>query len=192
MEKNNVLNQLIFRIGFVILIVLIATLAIAYYVVHSEFQEQQFEQINTMQETVVQAMENTHASTKAIEHLIDMKLLTASKGIAEQLEGKEIDEITTAELNELKEQWSLYDISLFMREDNDIVVAKATDPNEIGLSSKDWGYWFTAFNELMDGEVVSVEKGFFKGNIGLDLFQDRSGKIDTINMLITIWRIQIY
>ncbi|TWI55978.1 HAMP domain-containing protein [Halalkalibacter nanhaiisediminis] len=160
MKKNNVLNQLIFRIGFVILIVLIATLAIAYYVVHSEFQEQQFEQINTMQETVVQAMENTYVSTKAIEHLIDMKLLTASKGIAEELEGKEINEITGAELIALKEQWNLYDISLFVRENDDIVVAQATDENEMGLSSKDWGYWFTAFNQLMDGEVVSVDKGF--------------------------------
>ncbi|MGB8954539.1 MAG: EAL domain-containing protein, partial [Tumebacillaceae bacterium] len=48
---------------------------------------------------------------------------------------------------------------LFMRKGDDIVVVKSSD-QEVGLGSKDWGYWFTAFNELMEGKSVSVEKGY--------------------------------
>ncbi|WP_017727693.1 methyl-accepting chemotaxis protein [Halalkalibacterium ligniniphilum] len=164
MGRNNVLNQFIIKIGATILIVLIITVAVAYYVIRSEVHTYQTELINSMKQIVVQAMDNSYSTNQTIEHLIDIKLLTASKAIARALEGKQIDEITVEELNVLKEQWDLYDISLFTREGDDIVVTKTTDPNELGLSSKDWGYWFTAFNQLMNGQEVTVEKGYADGN----------------------------
>lgn len=136
----------------------VTTIFLVSQIIKKEIEEYQMEEINTAAIIVTQAMESSKASSYTIEHLIDMRLLAVSKGIAKELQNRSIEEISTEELMEIKEYWDLYDISLFVREGDDIVVAQSSDIHEIGLSSKDWGYWFTAFEQLMSGQVVSVGK----------------------------------
>jgi methyl-accepting chemotaxis protein len=164
MKRTTVMYQMISRIAILLCIVGTLTIFIAYYVIKIELENYQQEEINTASNIVVQAMETTQTSTHTIEHLIDMKLLAASKGIAQALQGRSIHEISREELIQLKEYWDLYDISLFVREGEDIVVAQSSDENEIGLGSKDWGYWYTAFDQLMSGKKVTVDKGHGEGN----------------------------
>jgi methyl-accepting chemotaxis protein len=156
--------QMILKIGILLCIVGSLTIFVAYYIIKLELENYQQEEIHTASNIVVQAMKTTESSTHTIEHLIDARLLTASKGIAQALQGKAINEISREELIQLKEYWALYDISLFVREGEDIVVAQSSDENEIGLSTKEWGYWYTAFDQLMSGKPVSVEKGHGEGN----------------------------
>lgn len=123
-------------------------------------------------------MESTQTFTKTIEDMIIQKLLTASKGIAKDLRGKSIEQITAEDLVELKKQWNLYDISLFVRQGDDIVVAKSSEPKEIGLSSKGWGFWYRAFDELLSGKKVTVSQGystdhFWAGPISLSDWEDK-------------------
>jgi methyl-accepting chemotaxis protein len=164
MKRNTIMYQMISRIAVLLCIVGSLTIFSAYYIIKLELENYQQEEMNTASNIVVQAMETTQTSTHTIEHLIDMKLLAASKGIAQALQGKSINEISREELIQLKEYWGLYDISLFVRDGDDIVVAQSSDKNEIGLGSKDWGYWYTAFDQLMAGEEVTVDKGYGDGN----------------------------
>lgn len=156
--------QLVLRIGILLVVVGAGTIFLVSQIIKKEIEEYQMEEINTAAMIVTQAMELSKASTYTIEHLIDMKLLAASKGIAKELQNRSIEEVSTEELVKLKEYWNLYDISLFVREGDDIVVAQSSDIHEIGLSSKDWGYWFTAFEQLMSGQRVSVEEGYSEEN----------------------------
>jgi hypothetical protein len=132
-NRNTIMYQMISRIAILICIVGSLTIILAYYIIKLELENYQNEEINTASNIVVQAMETTQTSTDTIEHLIDMKLLAASKGIAQALQGKPIHEISREELIQLKEYWGVYDISLFVREAEDIVVAQSSDENEIGL-----------------------------------------------------------
>jgi methyl-accepting chemotaxis protein len=164
MKKNTVIYQMISRIAILLCIVGSLTIFVTYFIIKLELENYQQEEIDTASNIVVQAMKTTQSSTQTIEHLIDARLLAASKGIAQALQGKAINEISREELIQLKEYWALYDISLFVREGEDIVVAQSSDENEIGLSTKEWGYWYTAFDQLMSGKAVSVDKGHGEDN----------------------------
>jgi diguanylate cyclase (GGDEF)-like protein len=118
------------------------------------------EDVSATKEVIANAMESTNSSTKVTEQLIDQQLLTASKAIAKELRGKSIEQVTRAELEQLRDDLGLNGISLFVQEDTDIKVAQSTDESEVGLSSKSWGEWFTAFTQLMNGQSVTVDMGY--------------------------------
>ncbi|MBO9597233.1 MAG: PAS domain S-box protein [Cohnella sp.] len=69
--------------------------------------------------------------------------------------------VTNEQLVQLSEELGVEGISLWQRlEDGDIVVRKSSNPEEIGMSSKTWSYWFTAYNELFDHlNVLTVTEG---------------------------------
>lgn len=188
MKRNTVMYQLVLRIGILLVVVGAGTIFLISQIIKKEIEEYQMEEISTAALIVTQAMESTKASTYTIEHLIDMKLLAASKGIAKELQNRTIEDISMEEIMELKEYWGLYDISLFVRKGDDIVVAQSSDIHEIGLGSKDWGYWFTAFEELMSGQTVTGEKGYGEENFWVGLFQGQIGMINTLSTHIITMR----
>lgn len=113
---------------------------------------------------VKSALDTSVNSKKTIERLIDDKLYIASIEIAKELNGKKINEITQKELINIRDKLGLYDISLLIRKNDDIVIAQSSDPMEVGLSTKDWGYWYTGFDQLMSGKTVTVGKGYYRKN----------------------------
>lgn len=178
MKRKTVMSQMTLQIGLVLFLVGSITISLIYYFVSVQINDLEKEEVNTVTKIVSNAMESTQTSTKTIEDMIIQKLLTASKGIAKELRGKSIEQITTEDLVELKKQWNLYDISLFVRQGDDIVVAKSSEPKEIGLSSKGWGFWYQAFDELLSGKKVTVSQGystdhFWAGPISLSDWEDK-------------------
>ncbi len=178
MKRKSVMSQMILQIGIVLFLVGSMTISLIYYYVTLQINELEKEEVSTVTKIVSNAMESTKNATKTIENMIVQRLLTASKGIAKELQGKSIDQITTEELVKLKNQWDLYDISLFVRQGDDIVVAKSSQPKEVGLSSKGWGFWYQAFDELLSGKKVTVSQGyaadhFWAGPLALSDWEDK-------------------
>ena len=154
------MSQLLLRIGLVINILGLATITIIYFLLTKEYQANQQREINTVSKVVFEAMESSHKASETFEYLIDTHLKTVSEAIAQKLKGKSIETISLQELLYLKKSYDLAGISLFVRKGDDIVVAKSTDMKEINLSSKSWGYWHTAFQQLMNLEKVTIGKGY--------------------------------
>ncbi|MFH0071077.1 PAS domain S-box protein, partial [Peribacillus sp. NPDC056705] len=83
----------------------------------------------------------------------------ASINAAKELD-PDIRNITNKQLAELSQEIGVTHISLLVRTLDDVVVARSSAAEEIGLSTKDWGYWHTAFLELFEYEnVQSVQEG---------------------------------
>jgi methyl-accepting chemotaxis protein len=158
--RSRIMTQLLLRFGLVINCLGFATIATLYVLLTNEYHADQQEEIQTVSRVVLQAMESSHKASQTVEHLIDIHLQTVSENIAQRLKGKSLEAIRLQELLDLKKAYDLAGISLFVRKGDDIVVAKSTDIHELGLSSKSWGYWFTAFQQLMNREKVTVEKGY--------------------------------
>lgn len=129
-----------------------------YLTVRIENREQ--DDIAAITRVLKQAIRNSDAAVKEIERAVDLRLYNASLYLARELSGRKIENISQQELLALRDKLRLTHISLFVRRGNDIVVAKSTDPKEVGLSSKSWGYWFLAFNQLLAGQQVNVGKGY--------------------------------
>lgn len=50
-------------------------------------------------------------------------------------------------------------ITLLKKVADDIKGVKSSDPKERDMSTKDWGYWFLAFNQLFDDKNVTIPEG---------------------------------
>lgn len=105
------------------------------------------------------AIEHSSTGKKYVEDAIGSELRVASVA-AENALDPDIDKVTNAQLVQVAKRIGVSDITLFKRmPDGDIVGLKSSDPKEVNLSTKDWGYWFDAMNQLFDRKPVTVKEG---------------------------------
>ncbi|WP_096199938.1 HAMP domain-containing protein [Bacillus sp. FJAT-45350] len=164
MKRNTIMMQLLFKIGLFLGLIAVVILISGYYFFKLKIEAYQEEQINNITEIVVHTMASTQQSTDTIEHMIENILYSSSKGIMSELRGKQVEDISMEYLQEVAKRWDVEEISLWERIGDDIVVTESSDETQLNLSSKDWGYWFTAFDQLMSGQEVTVEQGMAMEN----------------------------
>lgn len=155
MSIKNKLSAII--IGAVLLI-LALNLSINLYAARNNLRH---ENLNNMQMTALQmaaAVEQRDYSSNYVEYQIAQHLRMAAIFISKEL-GPDIKNVTDDKLKALVSKVGVSNISLLVKTDNDIVVTKSTNSEEIGMSTKDRGYWYLAFLELFDNEDVSVDQG---------------------------------
>ncbi|MET3682845.1 hypothetical protein ABID56_000935 [Alkalibacillus flavidus] len=157
-------RRTIIKMGIYIGVIVTVAFLIGFYLLQLRIVAFQDEQADRAIESVRTAMTSSQEAADTIEHMIEQQLYTSSKGIMNDLRGRELDSISKKELRQLAERWEVEEISLWQREADDIVVKQSTDDSQIGLSSKDWGYWYTAFDQLMSEEDVTVDEGYARDN----------------------------
>jgi len=104
------------------------------------------------------SVEQSRYSSNYVEYQIAQNLRMAAILAARELD-RDIENISNAELKVLADKLDISNISLLVKTEDDVVVAKSSDPKELGLSTKGWGYWYTAFLELFNNRDVSVVQG---------------------------------
>ncbi|MEX2414772.1 MAG: EAL domain-containing protein [Paenibacillaceae bacterium] len=157
-------NGIMVKLGSVLALIGLISFVILFFVVKAQIESNQKADVAAVTELITQAIEMSNESTETLERLMDLRLEAISRAIGTQLSGRAASTITRGELEELKKQWDLYDLSIFVRSGDDIVVEQSSDPYEVGISSKDWGYWYTAFDQLLNLQLVDVEEGFSTTN----------------------------
>lgn len=115
-------------------------------------------QINMITQEVAFQVENAKKGSLYVEDLIGRELRTASIAIQKSLPAKHED-VTNEQLIHLANELMLSHITLLVKTEDDIVGVKSTDPHEINMGTKGWGYWYDAFEQLLALTPVNVEKG---------------------------------
>jgi len=162
--KETTIMQIFLRTGTIFFVSMLAAFLVIYFITKKEFEKRTEKELSSVTEIVKQSITSTQDSTKMLENLADLRLYTISEALGEELKGKTIHDVSREELNRLKMQWGLSEISLFVRKGDDMIVMESTDPKEVGLNARDWGYWYTAMIELLERKDVSVEKGYAAKN----------------------------
>ncbi|MDQ0158251.1 hypothetical protein [Alkalibacillus salilacus] len=162
MKHNS--KRTIIKMGIFIGVIVTVAFLVGALILQSRITTFQEDQANTAFNSVRTAMETSQESTDTIEHMIEQRLYTSSKGIMTDLRGLSIDEIQQEELREIADEWDVKEISLWERDENDITVTQSTDDSQIDLSARDWGYWYQAFDQLMSGETVTIDEGYAREN----------------------------
>lgn len=139
--------------------------SIIYYVVYQEFQEARDAEVDRYIKIVEQSIDEAYDFTDSYEEVLDNSLYHLAKNIGFELQGKELDSLSEEDLENLKEKYQLAGLAIFKATYDDIVIVNSTLKDEIGTSTKDWGYWHTAFRELLDGEVIDVGRGYAQDNV---------------------------
>jgi hypothetical protein len=163
-RRKLVTSQIMLRMGIVLSIVGLITSLITIYFIKAEVENYLTDEVHTTKELIVGSMDSNQQSVKIIEHLMELKLSVISRAITKELRGKTSETVSQDELQRIKEEFDLYDLSLFERRGEDIVITRSTDPKEVGQNTKTWGYWNTAFEQLLNGQQVNVGKGYAEKN----------------------------
>lgn len=116
---------------------------------------------NNMKTTAMQiavSVEQSNYSSNYVQQQIAQNLRLAAILAAGELD-PDINNVSNSQLKHLSDKLDVSNISLLVQTDDDIIVAKSSDPAELGLSTKGMGFWYVAFLELFAGQKVSVQQG---------------------------------
>ncbi|RXT04548.1 EAL domain-containing protein [Ammoniphilus sp. CFH 90114] len=139
-------------------VVLISNNALHYYSTKNILVENQKKLMEITAKEISIAIENSREGSKYIEDLIGEKLRVASL-VAKYALSPQADQVTNEELQRLSKEIGVSHITLFQETEEDIIAVKSSDVKEVGIGSKEWGYWFDAFHQLLRGEEVTVPQG---------------------------------
>lgn len=145
---------------FIILVFLILFSNNAFQYLHSKNQLLSYNEreIALITEEVSYQVENTREGSLYMEDILARELRTASLAIRNELPSDYRD-VSNEQLVKLAEEVGVSHITLFAKTNDDIVGVKSSDSHEIDVSTKEWGYWYDAFEQLFSLVPVKVEKG---------------------------------
>lgn len=141
-----------------VLLILALNLTLNTYSTRENLRNEVERNMRTTAMQIAVSVEQSNYSSNYAEQLLAQNLRMAAVYIASQLD-PDIDNVSNSELKALAAKAGVSNISLLVRTKDDVVVQKSSDSKELGLPTKGWGYWYTAFIDLFEGRDVSVAKG---------------------------------
>ncbi|MGM0883326.1 MAG: EAL domain-containing protein [Bacillota bacterium] len=144
--------------ALVVTAVLILNNTLFYITTETLLRKDQEKQMELMAKAIGITIEHSNYGAQYVEDLIGEKLRFAAVA-AQYALNKDIDKVTDEQLEEVSNKVGVSYITLLKRVDEDIKGVKSSDPKERNMSTKDWGYWFTAFEQLLDHQNVTIPEG---------------------------------
>ncbi|MEX2104253.1 MAG: histidine kinase dimerization/phospho-acceptor domain-containing protein, partial [Bacilli bacterium] len=144
--------------SLVVTAILLLNNTLYYYSTRDLLREDQEKQTTTLAKQLSIAIEHAQYSSLFVEDLIGEKLRVAAIA-AQFFLDPDIEKVTNEQLVELSEKIGISYITLLKQEKDDIKGVKSSDPKERDLSTKEWGYWYTAFQQLFEHKNVTIPEG---------------------------------
>ncbi|KJL02796.1 MULTISPECIES: EAL domain-containing protein [Priestia] len=116
-------------------------------------------EITLVTEEIAYEVENSKNSASYMEDRMAQELRTASIAIQQSLPA-DYHDISNDQLKQLAKKLMVSHITLLAPVGDDIIGVKSSDPKEINMSTKEWGYWYTSFQQLLSQQPVTTKKGF--------------------------------
>ncbi|GAB7389210.1 hypothetical protein BSNK01_30480 [Bacillaceae bacterium] len=151
-------TKLALTFSMMVTVILILNNALHYFSMRETLRENQLRFMELTAKEISIAIENSEKGSKYVEDLIGEKLRIASLVVKYALDPK-AENVTNEELRRLRDEIGVSHITLFQKVGDDIVGVRSTDPHEINLSTKEWGYWFEALQQLLKQREVTIPQG---------------------------------
>jgi len=115
-------------------------------------------EINLITQEVSFQVENAKEGSLYVENILGRELRTASIAIQKTLPA-DYKDVTNEQLEKLANELMVSHITLMAKTKDDVIGVKSSDPKEINLSTKGWGYWYDAYLQLFALKPVTVKEG---------------------------------
>ncbi|RUT28068.1 PAS domain S-box protein [Paenibacillus zeisoli] len=145
-------------ISFLAVVLLSLNIILSYFTTQENLRKDSENKIMLTAKQIAIAVEQSGFSSEYVERQMTQKLKLASLLAAKEL-NPDINQVTNEQLVQLAKKLGVTGISLFVKTPDDIVVTKSSEPQEIGLSTNKWGYWYAAFNQLFNLQEVTIKQG---------------------------------
>lgn len=164
-----------------VLFILLLNIALNFYTTQENLRQDSETKMTVAATQIAITVEQTEYSFKYVDTIFSDLLWVAAVNAAKSLDS-DYRNITNEELVGLSQELGVDHISLLIELDDDIVVARSTEAEEIGLSTRTWGYWYTAFQELFKyKEVRSVREGQREENFWSGPFDSSTARPEFID-----------
>jgi diguanylate cyclase len=144
--------------SIIVALILIANNTLNYVMTKEQLKRDQETQVENITKEIAISIEHSEVGAKYVEDVIGDQLRAVSIAAKNQL-NPDVNKVTNEELVQLSNKLGVSHITLLKKEGDDIIGAKSSDPKEINLSTKSWGYWFDAFQQLFKNREVSITQG---------------------------------
>lgn len=141
-----------------VLCILLANNTLHYIRSKNRLAEFNQREITLVTEQIAYEVENSKNSASYMEDRMAQELRTASIAIQQSLPADYRD-VTNDQLKQLAKKLMVSHITLLAPVEGDIIGVKSSDPKEINMSTKEWGYWYTSFQQLLSQQPVTTTKG---------------------------------
>lgn len=154
------INTKVIYVTFAIVILLLVTNNTSYYWFTKSLLTQALsERMESTANQIRTSIEQSEEGSFFVEDLIGENLRSVALYAKSQL-NPDIDKVTNEQLIQLARQAGVDGFSLMKRNGDDIMVGKSSEPKELQITStKSFGYWFTAFSQLLDNHQVTIAEG---------------------------------
>ncbi|MBS4213443.1 bifunctional diguanylate cyclase/phosphodiesterase [Neobacillus rhizophilus] len=103
-------------------------------------------------------VKNTTKGSLYVEDILGRDLRIASLAIKDQLPPR-WEDVSNEQLKQIAKDVGVSHITLLAKTDDDIIGVKSSDPQEINMATKGWGYWYDAYQQLFALKPVTIGKG---------------------------------
>ncbi|WP_088104313.1 EAL domain-containing protein [Halalkalibacter urbisdiaboli] len=141
-----------------VLCILIANSTLHYVRSKQQMIEYNEREIELITQEVSAQVENSKNSAQYVEDILARELRTAAIAIRNALPSNHED-VTNEQLEQLADELMISHITLLAKTDDDIIGVKSSDSHEINMSTKDWLFWYDAFQQLFALKPVTVKEG---------------------------------
>jgi len=142
----------------IVTIILLVNNTLHYLTVREQLRIDQERQMEMVAKEIGIAIEHSKYGAQYVEELIAHELRTAAIAVQNALD-PDIDNVTNEQLVELRDKLQISEITLMKESEDDIIMQKSSDEKELNLGTKEWGYWYTAFKELLALKEVTTPLG---------------------------------
>ncbi|WCK53170.1 EAL domain-containing protein [Aneurinibacillus sp. Ricciae_BoGa-3] len=142
----------------IVTVILLLNNTLHYFSTRDLLQAEQEKQMELTAKEIGIAIEHSEFGSNYAENLIAQQLRIASL-VAKYALNPDVDKITNEQLAKLSREIGISDITLMKKIGSDIVGVKSSDPKELSMSTKGWGYWYVAFQQLWNNQRVTVGEG---------------------------------
>ncbi|UOY93356.1 EAL domain-containing protein [Ectobacillus sp. JY-23] len=114
---------------------------------------------------VASQIQQVNAGSLYVEDLIAQNLRTTAIAAQLALPPRAVD-VSNQQLRDLSQWLQVSEITLLQKtpDGREMIGVKSTDEKEIGMKTGEWGYWNTAFLQMLNGQPVKVDKGMVLPN----------------------------
>ncbi|OCA92134.1 diguanylate cyclase [Bacillus wudalianchiensis] len=151
-------KKLSFIFSTIVTFILILNNILSYYYTRDLLIKDQEKQMELLVKEISIAINHSQFGVESLENAIGEKLRAAAIAAQNALD-PDINKVTNEQLVELSKKLDVSYITLLVKEKGDIVGVKSSDPQERNLSTKEWGYWYTAFQQLFSNKNVTIPQG---------------------------------
>ncbi len=143
-----------------LIVAIIAVIFLTTSVFETLLEAQQVDELEEIALIIGNAIDTSIQS----ENLIQSFWIDKLEGLSQEIEVLiDPNTITSEELETIRQTFHLSGIALFKATEETIVIEKSTTASEIGLETKEWGFWHQAFQSLIDGRPVTIDRGVSRG-----------------------------